>query len=223
MTQRTSSSSGIHGFSLVELVIVMGLVVVLGAAYAFEGRGGGSDGLALRSAQAQVASLLEVARAEAVSRQAPVRLVIHAAPPPIGDSDKYLRCLELAAEGTDGSGQWVAIVEPMFLPRGIIVVPPTVPSSLVKPGVAWPDGPGAIVSAAAGAVDCSLDDRKIGEAYWVEFAPDGEIDPTVSKLALATVHITGNKLPCLDNPDAVRGLRLHASGTMSWINRADEF
>jgi len=223
MTQRTSSSSGIHGFSLVELVIVMGLVVVLGAAYAFEGRGGGSDGLALRSAQAQLASLLEVARAEAVSRQAPVRLVIHAAPPPIGDGDKYLRCLELAAESTNGGGQWVAIGEPVFLPRGIIVVPPTVPSALVKPGVAWPVGPGAIVSATAGAVDYSLDDRQIGEAYWVEFAPDGGIDPAAGKLLLATARIAGSNLPCLDNPDAVRGLRLYASGSMSWINHVDEF
>ena len=223
MTQRTSSSSGIHGFSLVELVIVMGLVVVLGAGYAFGGRGGGSDGLALRSAQAQLASLLEVARAEAVSRQAPVRLFIHAAPPPIGDADKYLRCLELAAESTNSGGQWVAIGEPVFLPRGIIVLPPTVPSSLVKPGITWPDGPGAIASAAAGAVDCSLDDRKIGEAYWVEFAPDGGIDPAAGKLLLATARIAGSNLPCLDNPDAVRGLRLYASGSMSWINHVDEF
>jgi prepilin-type N-terminal cleavage/methylation domain-containing protein len=222
MNHRSYSHAG-RGFSLIELLVVMGLLVSLAAAYGFARRGSDNDGMALRSAQAEIASLLSAARAMAVLQQTSVRVVVHAAQPPGGEKEKYLRCLQLAVEQPAGSGKWVARDEPAFLPRGVMVVPPAVAVALVGSGIVWPSGPFAPVSALPGGSGLMLNGREVGEAYWVEYTPDGRTEPAAGKLAVATAHATGNMPPRFDNPAAVRGLRLYPSGAVGWINHADDF
>jgi prepilin-type N-terminal cleavage/methylation domain-containing protein len=222
MNHHSHSRAG-RGFSLIELLVVMGLLVSLAAAHGFARRGSDNDGMALRSAQAEIASLLGTARSLAVLQQASVRVIVHAAQPPGGEREKYLRCLQLAVEQPAGSGKWVSRDEPVFLSRGVMVVPPAVAGALVESGIVWPAGPFAPVSAMPGGPDLMLNGREIGEAYWVEYTPDGRAEPADGKLAVATAHVTGNTLPRFDNPAAVRGLRLYRSGAVGWINHADDF
>ncbi len=222
MNHYSHSRAG-RGFSLIELLVVMGLLVSLAAAYGFARRRSDNDGMALRSAQAEIASLLSAGRSLAVLQQSRVRVVVHAAQPPGGEREKYLRCLQLVVEQPAGSDKWVARDEPAFLPRGVMVVPPAVVEAVVEPGIVWPAGPFAPVSALPGGSDLMLNGREIGEAYWVEYTPDGRVEPADGKLVVATAHASGSALPRFDNPAAVRGLRLYRSGAVGWINHADDF
>jgi prepilin-type N-terminal cleavage/methylation domain-containing protein len=220
---RHPSSHRTHGFSLIELLVVMGIMVAMVAGFSLALRGGGTSGFALQSAQSELAALLGAARASAVLHHTSARLLISAAPPPQGDAEKYLRCLQVAREEPAESGRWVAEHDPVYLPRGIFMVPPTVPASHLAPGVSWPGGQFAPVSALAAAASCDLNGRNFGEAYAVEYAPDGRPDPAVGKLVLATARPSRDSFPRFDNPSAVRGLRLFSSGSIGWVNRADNF
>ncbi len=68
-----------------------------------------------------------------------------------------------------------------------------------------------------------INGRAVGETHWIEYAPDGRIEPAAAKLVIATARAAGDALPCFDNPATVRGLRLYASGSIGWISHADEF
>src|SRR5205823_2782375 len=80
-----------RAFTLIELLIVCGLISALVgiAALALGGRGG--EGVALANAQSTVAALAGAARTQAVLNQTSTRLIIYATLPPTGDAAKYLR------------------------------------------------------------------------------------------------------------------------------------
>ncbi|MES1166813.1 MAG: prepilin-type N-terminal cleavage/methylation domain-containing protein, partial [Pseudomonadota bacterium] len=85
---RHPSNRATHGFSLIELLVVMGIMVALVAGFSLGLRGGGTSGLALQSAQSELAGLLGAVRTSAVLHHTSARLLICAAPPPQGDAEK---------------------------------------------------------------------------------------------------------------------------------------
>jgi len=197
---------------LIELLVVIGVIAIFTGVLGLGLHGSSSQGIALRSAQAQTAALLDAARNYAVLHQTPARLLIYATPPPLGDAEKYLRCFQIAIESPRDSGQWVAVGEPVVLSRTVAVIPPTMPENHLVPGVQWPTGSFAPLSLLMGPTDFALGGQDFGRAYSVEYAPDGRSTAGVQKLMLATVRPSPVSLACFDNPAAVRGIVLRSSG-----------
>jgi prepilin-type N-terminal cleavage/methylation domain-containing protein len=124
-----------RGFTLIELIVVIGLIAfMVGAISLALGDTGGSS---LASAQNSVAALVGAARAQAAVNQTEARVVIYAARPPGGDAEKYLRLLQVFVATPAGSKTWQAVGAPVYLPRGVFVVP-TATTGLLATGVVWP-------------------------------------------------------------------------------------
>ncbi|MBI5382702.1 MAG: type II secretion system protein [Opitutae bacterium] len=225
------------GFSLIELMVVLGIITLLLAAVGVALRGSGSQAAALQTAQSRVASLLGMARSQAAIYQVRARLVVYAIQPPSGESDKYLRYLLLVRETAYNSSAWVAVGEPAYLPSPIYVVPPSVPTNhlaLDATGrrVVWPGTAYAPVSSISGTTSMlvrysenSPTTVNLSRVYYIEYTPDGRT--TSTKIALATAqpadNTTAHQYPMFDNPSAVRGLLLRSTGTISFVNDANSF
>ena len=212
-----------RGFTLIELLVVMGIIVVLVGGTGFARRSNSASGVALQSAQTELAWLLGATRAQAVLHQTSARLLVYATPPPTGEAAKYLRCLQIVREEPSDSGQWNAVSDPIYLPSGIFIVPPVVSATHLVAGLTWPGGQFAPVSTLLGPDGVAVGGSDFGEAYYVEYNSDGRADPAVTKLAMATAQPSRDSFPRFDNPDAVRGIRLRPAGTIATVNAAGDF
>jgi prepilin-type N-terminal cleavage/methylation domain-containing protein len=103
------------GFTLIELMVVIGVVAVL-AAVIFSGLRGSDATVTLRSAQATMANALNAARTLAISKGVNVGLLINN---DTGDAEHYRRLIVLV-EDINGSS---SIVSSFNLPDGIYVIP----------------------------------------------------------------------------------------------------
>lgn len=214
-----------RAFTLLELLVVVGLMVLLSAGIGFSL--GDSGGNSLASAQKTLAGLVGTARAQAAVHQTEARLLIYASRPPSGDAEKFLRLLQVFRAEPAGSGNWVPVGSPVYLPRGIFLVPPST-AGLLAGGIVWPSDPAPVST-----VDTDTAPGEPGSAfngasvvYYLEFAPDGTLTPSTGRprvaLALATAA-TVNGLPQFNNPGAVRGLLLRTSGAIGFANDAAGF
>ena len=234
-------------FTLIELMVVIGLIVVLtaGAGLAVAGRGG--EGAALANAQNMVSSLVGLTRVQAALHQTNTRLLVYAQQPPAANADatKYLRALQVARLDTlpNGASAWVAVGDPVLLPEPICVVPPDpVPVNHLNTGVTWQNnaatGPVSTLSTATGfsyrgqsnpaaALQFFGRQGQNGRIHFLEFAPDGTVvsnttgNPT--KIALTTAVLGINALPRFNNANSVRGLFVRRSGSVSLVNSATGF
>lgn len=247
----SSASTGSRlaaGFTLVEILVVIGLIVILvgGIAIALGGRGG--EGAALANAQSLVAGLVGTTRAQAALHQTEARLVVYAQipPAPTADAAKYLRSLQVVRRETLPSGVeiWVAAGDPVTLPTPICVVPPApVPANHLRlpAGQTWNNnaatGPVSTLmlgtgfnyrgQSAATASQFFGVTGQSGRIYYLEFAPDGTVSSNASgnptKIALSTAIVGGNTLPLFNNPSGVRGLFVRKTGAVSLVNVATGF
>jgi type II secretory pathway pseudopilin PulG len=239
--------AGTFAFTLVELMVVIGLIIVLaaGAGIAIAGRGG--EGAALGNAQNMVASLVGLTRVQAALHQSNTRLVIYAQQPPAANADatKYLRALQVVRLDTlpNGTTAWVAVGDPVVLPEPICVVPPSpVPVNHLNTGVTWNNnvatGPVSTLQTATGfsyrgqsnataALQFFGRQGQNGRIHFLEFAPDGTVvsnttgNPT--KVALTTAVLGINALPRFNNANSVRGLFVRRTGSVSLVNSATGF
>lgn len=231
------------GFTLVELLIVVGLIILLtvGGAIALGGRGG--EGMALANAQSMVASMLGAARAQAALHQTRTRLAVYATTPPgaTADSNKYLRCLVVLREDPVDSGRYLAVGDHLTLPAPICVVPPTVPVNHLRPGTTWPavstTSPHSTLvqlrnnfsyrsQANATATPFFGTSQTQGLIYYLEFGPDGTVTNPLgasTKIALTTAILGGNALPQFNNPNGVRGIVIRKTGALSLVDESTGF
>ncbi len=222
-------SLGKDGFTLIELMIVIGLIILLvsGLSLAL----GDPAGNSLSSAQNLVASLAGTARAQAAVTQAEARVVVYAARPPSGDAEKYLRVLQVFRNEPAGSSAWVAVGTPVYLPRGVYLVPPST-AGLLAPGVTWATNPaplstlnsGFTLPAAAAPVGTPFNGATL---FWLGYNPDGSVNAGTAaqpyaKLVVATATVANN-LPAFNNPGAVRGVVIRPSGAVMFVNDAASF
>ena len=237
-----------RGFTLVELLVVIGMIIIFagGAALALAGRGG--EGVALANAQSLVAGLVGATRAQAALHQTNARLIVYGQMPPAvtADAAKYLRALQVVRQETldNGSTVWVAAGDPVTLPTPICVVPPApVPANHLRlpTGQTWNNnaatGPVSTLTIAAGfnyrgqstatANQFFGVNGQSGRILYLEFAPDGTVvsnstgNPT--KIALSTAIVGGNVLPLFNNTSGVRGLFVRKTGAVSLVNVATGF
>lgn len=236
-------------FTLVEVLVVIGLIVILvgGIAIALGGRGG--EGAALSNAQSLVAGLVGTTRAQAALHQTDARLVVYAQvpPAPTADAAKYLRALQVVRRETlpSGADVWVAAGDPVTLPTPICVVPPApVPANHLRlpAGQTWNNnaatGPVSTLTLGTGfnyrGQSAATANQFFGVAgqsgriYFLEFAPDGTVRSSATggnptKIALSTAIVGGNTPPLFNNPSGVRGLFVRKSGAVSLVNVATGF
>jgi prepilin-type N-terminal cleavage/methylation domain-containing protein len=234
--RRASSAARIRAFTLLELLIVVGLIGVLvgGVSLAL----GDSSGRSLATAQQQLASLVGQARANAAIGQTETRLLFYGNPPPVGDATRFLRQVQLVRAVTPGSATttWEPIGPALTLPRGIYLVPPTT-AGFIAAGVVWPTNPAprstlntrinyTLVSGNAPLIPI------FGSSYWIEFLPNGSLRSDAAllagqpypKLAIATAALSATNSPLFNNPGAVRGLIIRpATGAVTYVNEAASF
>jgi prepilin-type N-terminal cleavage/methylation domain-containing protein len=240
LVRRAPVSARTRAFTLLELLIVVGLIGVLvgGVSLAL----GDSSGRSLATAQQQLASLVGQARANAAIGQTETRLLFYGNPPPVGDATRFLRQVQLVRAVPPGSTTWEPIGPALTLPRGIYLVPPTT-AGFIAAGVVWPTNP-APRSTLGARINYTLVTRTsdtapsipiipaFGSAYWIEFLPNGSLRSDAAllagqpypKLAIATATLSATNSPLFNNPGAVRGLIIRpATGAVTYVNEAASF
>jgi hypothetical protein len=217
----------IRGFTLIEMMSVIGLIVIVIAGVGFALRD--NAGSSLAGAQNMLGSLVGQARAQAAVNQTESRLMVYATRPTAGDPEKYLRLMQVFIASPQGSTTWTPVGDPVYLPRGVYFVPTTT-TGLVASGVTWSTNP-APVSSPIGTG--SNPGQPVGTAFngastvfFVEFKADGSLNPPANpyiKLAVTTGGLSSANLPAFNNAFAVRGVLIRPNGAVSYVNDATGF
>ena len=237
------------GFTLLELLIVIGVIILLTTGFAVALSGRGSEGAALANAQAMINGLVHSARAQAALYQTNTLLVVHAQMPPGSNNEaqQYLRSCLVVREDPVDSGRYVAVSDPVTLPAPICVVPPSpVPTNHLglPTGQNWNNavatGPvstfevrtGFFYRGQSGGTATQFFGRTgaNGRVLVLKFAPDGtatlpigQRPGTPIKIAVATATLGVNALPRFNNAFGVRGLFIRKTGAVSLVNNATGF
>ena len=122
-----------RGFTLLELLVVLGLIAATSFLLA-GGLGGGGKMAPLRSSQATVANLVTAARTKAATTGRKTRLLVNADP---AVPERYLRfvALQLAQQAGSSPTDWVTI-QSAFLAAGTYVAPGSL-AGLVADASQW--------------------------------------------------------------------------------------
>ena len=220
-----------RAFTLIELMVVAGLIALLVGVLSLSLSDTGGNALA--SAQKEIGSLVGSARAQAAVNQTEARVVIYATRPPSGDSDKYLRVLQVFRNEPFGSATWIGVGMPVYLPRGVYLVPTPI-AGLLASGVTWPTNPAPLSTLNSGFVlnSTSAPPGTVfngATLFWIGYNADGTINVTLgtqpyAKLVVATGVLSSSNLPAFNNPGAVRGVLIRlGTGAITYVNDAQSF
>lgn len=111
------------GFTLVEIIVVIGIIVMM-ATFVMVGMRAGGSSQKLSSAQRTLNSMLQAARYKAIMGNTNARLIIHANP---ADYEKFLRYVGVVYYDT-ATSTWLPANNGNYLPSGIYVIPQIPPT-----------------------------------------------------------------------------------------------
>ena len=217
-----------RGFTLIELMVVIGLIAGL-AYFVVGGLADGGRNTALQSGQATIANFLIVARTQALATGNRTRILVHHDPASVFAVDRYLRFLAL--EEMRG-GVWRTL-QTVVLPSGIYVVPHQnqTPPNLYDEAGPWLKVDGSRLHSSC--LSSPLVTQTINvtvQETWAElvFTPLGTtMNSGLLVLAMGTPSAPGGLADgapiLLKNQDAVRGLQLSAYGLSLPINERTGF
>jgi len=206
-----------RGFTLLEVLVVCGLIGLLAGALGLALREG-NPALALQGGQGVVASLVAAARSQAVLHQRRTTLAIDADPA----SEGFLRHIFPVLERSVPGSGWDALDDGVVLPPGVFVVPPGELSSGVTflGGGAWTEATRS--SLAAAAVGSVTDATGNAAGACLLLIPSLEAIPVRSDGPGSQIVLTAGRrvaagVVC-DQPEAVRGMALSTYGVPILIN-----
>src|SRR6187402_2928357 len=121
------------GFTLLELLVVIGLIAALSAT-AFHGLAGGGREAAMRSSQALLANLVTAARTKAMTTGCKTRLLVNVDP---ATPDRYLRAvvLQVGRQAGPSPANWDTF-QRLNMPSAVFVVPASL-AGLVAAASEW--------------------------------------------------------------------------------------
>lgn len=198
-----------RAFTLVELLVVIGLIAVLAGVLGLA-LGGGNSGAALQSSQATLQGLFAAARGQAAISQSNAQIVINVEK----DSDGFLREFYVLVGGQ-------AKGAPVKLSQGIYVVPrssgPNFNGGVSHSGGTWSNQ----ISTEIGTTELTI------PGVTGTFTPIFEItergtSPTssVNRVILAPAERIDPDTIEFNNPDAVRGVAISTYGVLTMLNDA---
>lgn len=225
-------SLGEGGFTLLELLVVIGLIAAM-SFFLVSGWGGGGQAAALQSAQASLANLVTAARTRAAASGCRVRVLINA---DVADVARFRRTIALQQEVALNSNSWS---EPAFvtaLPEGVYVLPyrNRIPVGFYDNQSTWVKFNSSTPlesSALSGApVTVAIEGTLPGVWDLVQFTPAGTLSTGVGDLVVATGRVrppgsypTGESPVQASNRDNVRGLSISTYGVPAFINGRSSF
>ena len=110
------------GFTLVELLVVIGIILIASSVLLLNTSG--NLGSALGASQRIVSGIAQGARGQAILKGATTRLIIYSnSSGNTGDDDKKLRFLGIIYEDESNAGNWYAATQGTYLPDGIYFDP----------------------------------------------------------------------------------------------------
>jgi prepilin-type N-terminal cleavage/methylation domain-containing protein len=229
MTHRRQS----RGFTLLELLVVVGLIAAL-TAVLIGGLGGGGKSAALQSAQATMANLVTAARVKAMATGQSARVLVHVDQ---NSTAQPVRFMHYVALQVQVAGVWQLAAD-AYLPDGVYVVPgnfATIPAGLfaTNTSAAWVKSDGsALRSTALRSNQITAETINSATAeQWVSFsiaaagttAQWGDIILAAGKLRAPGSYTAGESPIELENPEAVRGVTLSIYGVPALVNGRTSF
>ncbi len=217
-----------RAFTLIELLIVTGLIATLAAVLAVGLRPSG-QGLALQAGQSAVANLIQAARLSALATGRETRVLLHA--DAAAADGCFLRVLAWQANTESG---WRTSGE-IELPDGVAMLPsrPDAFAGLLAPGPAWTRGDGAALRSTAfgpgGEVRAAVNTPDATRWLVLTFASAGTTlgsgDLVLgSVVARPVAEVAAGQAPvCFIDPAQVRGLSLSGYGLATLVNTREGF
>jgi general secretion pathway protein H len=223
------------GFTLIELMVVIALIALLSVGVGMALRDAGGNALA--TGQTTLATMVGTARAQAAVNQTEAILAIFGTRPPADTSGNFLRMMQVFRNNSPGAARpdWLPVGNPVVLPPGVYVVPPSV-SGLLASGVVWPGNPPLL----SGPFDSSspvglrqVTGTPFGgsvTAYTLQFNADGTLfsleqsgTAQYVRLVVATASLSAQNVPQFNNAAAARGLLVRRTGAVTFVNEAAAF
>ncbi|MBI3884570.1 MAG: prepilin-type N-terminal cleavage/methylation domain-containing protein [Opitutae bacterium] len=227
-----------RGFSLLELLVVIGLIAGL-TAFLVSGIGRGGKSTSLQSGQAMLANLVTAARTKALATGRKTRLLVQA-DAAAAPASRFLRLIvmQLARQSGPSPANWDTI-EMTSLPESVYAMPSslTLANGLVAVAADWKktSAPAAdLVSDlfSGQSISVTLEGETVAQTWTgVAFTANGTLAPLAGGfppkgtlvLALGVVrapgsYATGDSPVQLTSPQSVRGLSLSAYGVPALLN-----
>jgi prepilin-type N-terminal cleavage/methylation domain-containing protein len=235
-TSRASSLPPIEttkGFSLLELLVVVGLIAAL-LFFLVSGPGGSGQSAALQSAQAVMANMVTAARTKAMATGKSSRVLIQVDATSTSQPLRYLRYVAVQTQTTSG---WQTFTD-LFLPDGVYVVPgnfTVIPAGLfaADTSVPWTKADGSALRSTALRSNQITSEtiNSLSAEQWVSFTisanagtvQSGDIILATGRLRPPGSYETGESPVELINPEKVRGLTLSSYGVPALINARTSF
>lgn len=223
----------IAGFTLLELLVVIGLIAALSFVL-IGGLGGGGRSAALQSAQATLANIVTAARTKAMASGQSSRVLVQVDATITSQPLRFMRCVVVQTQTATG---WQTIAD-TFLPDGVFVVPgnfTAIPAGLFAVGspTPWTKSDGSALRSTALRQNqiTSVTINSTGPEQWVSFTitangttgQGGDLIVASGRLRPPGSYLSGESPVELDNPENVRGLTLSSYGVPALINSRTSF